>query len=95
MVHVLMTLDTEFSAKSTVDDTVIQEIANGNMNAFHRLYENISRSVYGFALSITKNTYDAEDVLQDTFLTIYRKPEITNSMKSLWHGYLPSRAIRH
>ena len=73
MVHVLMTLDTEFSAKSTVDDTVIQEIANGNMNAFHRLYENISRSVYGFALSITKNTYDAEDVLQDTFLTIYRK----------------------
>ena len=73
MVHVLMTLDTEFSAKSTVDDTVIQEIVNGNMNAFHRLYENISRSVYGFALSITKNTYDAEDVLQDTFLTIYRK----------------------
>ena len=73
MVHVLMTLDTEFSATSTVDDTVIQEIVNGNMNAFHRLYENISRSVYGFALSITKNTYDAEDVLQDTFLTIYRK----------------------
>ena len=73
MVHVLMALEAEFSAKSTVDDTVIQEIANGNMVAFHRLYENISGSVYGFALSITKNTYDAEDVLQDTFLTIYRK----------------------
>lgn len=73
MLHVLVALDAEFSAKSTVDDTVIQEIAKGNMTAFHRLYENISGSVYGFALSITKNTYDAEDVLQDTFLTIHRK----------------------
>ena len=72
MIPVLIILDAEFSAKSTVDDTVIQEIAKGNMDAFYRLYESVSGSVYGFALSITKNTYDAEDVLQDTFLTIHR-----------------------
>lgn len=65
-------LEAEFSALSTVDDALIEGIADGDMEAFRQLYECASGSIYGFALSITKNAHDAEDVLQDTFLTVHR-----------------------
>ena len=61
------------SSSSTVDDALIRAVATGDRAAFHRLYELTAGSVYGFALSITQNTQDAEDVLQDTLLTVYTK----------------------
>jgi len=60
------------SIKSTVDDALFKKIAEGDMEAFHTLYETANPAVYGFALSILKNTHDAQDVLQDTFLTVYK-----------------------
>lgn len=53
------------------DDGLILEIAAGNMEAFHRLYELTAEGVYGFALSILKNKHDAEDVLQETYLSVH------------------------
>ena len=61
------------SAPSTADEKALREIADGNMDTFRQLYEAHARSVYGFALSITKNTHDAEEVLQETFLAILQK----------------------
>lgn len=54
-----------------VDEELIFKIADGDMEAFRILYDAVSGSVYGFVLSIVKNRYDADDVLQDTFLKIY------------------------
>lgn len=71
MLIYLSALDDAFSVSSTADDALIERIADGNMEAFRRLYEIASGSIYGFALSIMKNAHDAEDVLQDTFLTIH------------------------
>ncbi len=65
-------LEAEFSVSPRADDALIERIANGDMEAFRQLYEIASGSIYGFALSITKNVHDAEDVLQDTFLTVHR-----------------------
>lgn len=42
-----------------------------NPQAIKRLYELTSSAVYSFALSILKNTHDAEDVLQDLYVTVY------------------------
>ena len=36
------------------------------------LYEKTSKKVHGFILSIVKNKHDAEDVLHDTYVTIYK-----------------------
>ncbi len=72
MLIYVSTLEAEFSALSTVDDGLIERIADGDMEAFRQLYEIASGSIYGFALSITKSAHDAEDVLQDTFLTVHR-----------------------
>lgn len=71
MLHILTTIQAEYSVKRPIDDQLIPLIAKGDMEAFHELYESASKSVYGFALSILKNSHDAEDVLQETFLKVY------------------------
>lgn len=73
MVMILTVWASEFAAQSTVDETLIAAIAEGDTEALRHVYGAVSASVYGFALSITKNAHDAEDVLQDTFVTIYEK----------------------
>ncbi len=41
-------------------------IAQGSQDALSDLYLRSRSAVYGFALSLLKNSSDAEDVLQDT-----------------------------
>ncbi len=52
-------------------DACIFQVAQKSDIAFAKLYKLTSDSVYGFALSVLKNTHDAEDVLQDCFISIY------------------------
>lgn len=52
------------------DETLICAVADGSITAFQELYEQASRAVYGYALSIVKNRYDAEDIMQDTFIKV-------------------------
>lgn len=54
-----------------IDDRLISYIGNGGKQTFRKLYENTYESVYGLVLSIVKNKYDAEDVLHETFLTVF------------------------
>lgn len=49
----------------------ISGISEGDKEALAGLYESTHAAVYGFALSLCKNTHDAEDVLQDVFLQIW------------------------
>ncbi len=52
-------------------DKLLAGIAAQSTAALAELYEKTSACVYSFALSILKNTHDAEDVLQDCFLNVY------------------------
>lgn len=56
------------------------QIASGDKSALAALYDNINVSVYSYALSILKNRADAEDVLQDTLLEIWRSAPNYKSM---------------
>lgn len=69
----ILTHNLSFATATSSGEDLLKKIAFGDMNALHELYLQTSSSVYGFALSITKNTHDAEDVLQDTFLIVHRK----------------------
>jgi len=44
----------------------------GDQAAFAKLVERFQRDVYGKAYSILKNHLDADDVVQETFLRVYR-----------------------
>lgn len=52
-------------------DACLERIALGEKNALAELFEATKAAVYGFALSIVRNAYDAEDVLQETYVKIW------------------------
>ncbi len=56
-----------------IDDSLIAKIAAGDMDALHTMYEHSHKSIYGYALSIVKNTHDADDILQETVIKVYEK----------------------
>ena len=58
--------------QSTFDEKLIARIAAGDRAAFAKVYEATKSSVYGLALSIVKNRADAEDVMHDSYLKLYR-----------------------
>ena len=45
------------------------------------IYEKYHKSVYLYALSLTKNRTDAEDLLQETFVKAFLSYENTGSLK--------------
>lgn len=53
----------------------ILKIADEDKDSLALLYEETKSSIYGFALSILKNSTDAEDVMQETYLKIYENAE--------------------
>lgn len=52
-------------------EKLLGRVAGGDTDALSELYENTKASVYGFALSILKNTHDAEDVLHDCYVAVW------------------------
>ena len=65
-------------------DRCLFGIAHEDSNALAELYDCTSASVYAFALSILKNTQDAEDVLHDCYLQIYSAaPRYQSSKKPM------------
>ena len=60
-------------ARAAVRDEDILAVARNGPDALRRLYEKTSKGVYAYALYLLKNAHDAEDVCQETFLSIYDK----------------------
>lgn len=54
-----------------VDDLMMHQIAEGDQEAFKRLYQNTDRTIYSFILSILKNPQDAEEVMQETYMKVW------------------------
>lgn len=61
-------------------DGQIAAIARGDKSALAALYQDVCSGVYSYALSVLKNRHDAEDILQDTFLEIWRSAKSYKSM---------------
>ena len=53
-------------------DQLIRRIAEGDRSALAALYSATSTSIYAFILSMLKNVQDAEDVLQNSYIHVYR-----------------------
>ena len=52
-------------------DGCIFNMARGDSSGLDGLYAKTKSAVFGFILSIVKNFHDAEDVMQDCYVTIY------------------------
>lgn len=56
---------------STLDEGLLLQIAEGDQEAFRKLYEETDRAIYGFILSIVRNPHDAEEVMQETYMKVW------------------------
>ena len=57
----------------TLDTTeLVQGLINKDRKAYDYLYDNYSSKLYGIALHITQKQDIAEDVLQETFIKVYK-----------------------
>lgn len=52
--------------------TAVLSAMHGDREAYGTLYEEYAADMYRFAVSICKNTYDAQDAVQDTALSIFK-----------------------
>jgi RNA polymerase sigma-70 factor (ECF subfamily) len=57
------------------DTELVERCLNGDLGAFEDLYRQHSTRLYNLAFRMVGNAADAEDLLQDIFLTVYRKLE--------------------
>lgn len=59
--------------------SLVKQAAQGDSAAFGRLYELTGRKIYFTALKLTGSDADAQDILQDSFMTAFQKlPELTS-----------------
>jgi len=56
-----------------VSDRLMKQVAKYDSIAFEQLYNQSSGAVFGLAMSILGHQADAEDVVQETFISIYNK----------------------
>jgi RNA polymerase sigma-70 factor (ECF subfamily) len=54
-------------------DSLLRDVAAGEPGALAALYARTSAKLYGICLRLLGNESEAEDVLQETFLTVWRK----------------------
>ena len=55
------------------EERLLLLMKTGDQEAFRKLYERTARSIYSYALSILQQPQDAEEVMQDTYLTAWRQ----------------------
>ncbi|HTJ86342.1 MAG TPA: sigma-70 family RNA polymerase sigma factor, partial [Terriglobales bacterium] len=56
------------------DGALVAAIRNGNQEAMAELYDRYSSVVYAVALRVLGDTSAAEDILQEIFMQLWRKP---------------------
>ena len=55
------------------DELLMQKVAEGNRAAFAALYDRFSTPLYSLALKMLANEAEAQDLLQEVFLSIWNK----------------------
>ena len=61
-------------ATQTLEDTVlIERFTKGCSASFEELISRYETKVHNLAMRLTRNSEDAEEVIQDVFVTVYRK----------------------
>lgn len=71
LILTLLTSQSEAAPEKSHINELICAIARDDAVSFEALYRLTQSSVFGFALSITKDRHDAEDVMQQTYINVY------------------------
>jgi len=83
------------SAVAEYPEEAVLDARPATSTGFAEVYRTFSRPLYGTALRMLRRPEDAEDALQETFLTLYRKaPDLPDSRLGAWlHRVLVNECI--
>lgn len=79
--HQLRKSDTRISKATTEEDGLVKGLQAGNQHAVEELYNKYASSLMGIITRIVKSDEVAEDVLQETFVKIWKSIEKYDSTK--------------
>jgi len=65
-----------------IDTKLISRFRNGDMEAFRKIYDSYCEPLYRFAYSYLKDSFEAEEIVQDVFLKVWEKREEVDEQKS-------------
>lgn len=81
-------------ASVTVDPGVVRQLMKGNRKAQEVVYGAYADAVYTLARRILRDPHDAEEVLQDTFVDVFRAAHRLNSPEA-FGAWLRTSAVNH
>jgi RNA polymerase sigma-70 factor (ECF subfamily) len=86
-------------AEQERDDVLLRRAAKGDEEAFTLLYRRHQAALYRFALRMTGNTWAAEEIVQDVFMTLMRDPNKYDATRGALGGFLygvaRNRVMKH
>lgn len=74
--------------KSHSDHELIRLLVRGDVDAFERIYDRCRLPVFRFALHMSGSREIADELTQETFLVLLRKPETYSEEKGTLIGFL-------
>lgn len=84
--------------KGTPDTLDIQYLINGSEKAFAALYDHYWESLFNYVVGVIQDKDDAMDIVQDTFITLWKQRSSLNGVKSLnayVHAIARHKSFRH
>src|SRR6266480_1354839 len=86
-------------AEQDRDDVLLRRAARGDEEAFTLLYRRHQGAMYRFALRMTGNTWAAEEIVQDVFMTLMRDPKkydaTRGALGAFLYGVARNRVKKH
>jgi len=86
-------------AEQERDDVLLRRAAKGDEEAFTLLYRRHQAAMYRFALRMTGNTWAAEEIVQDVFMTLMRDPKkydaALGALGAFLYGVARNRVMKH
>ncbi|HXX99491.1 MAG TPA: sigma-70 family RNA polymerase sigma factor [Candidatus Limnocylindrales bacterium] len=81
------------------DDALLRRSAKGDEDAFLLLYRRHQAPLYRFALRMTGNSWAAEEIVQDVFMTLIREPKKFDpergALGAFLYGVARNRIMKH
>ena len=81
------------------DDVLLRRAAKGDEESFTALYRRHQAVLYRFALRMTGNSWGAEEIVQDVFMTLMREPKKYDPSRGPVGAYLfgiaRNRVMKH
>lgn len=86
-------------AEQERDDVLLRRAAKGDEEAFLLIYRRYQAAMYRFALRMTGNTWAAEEIVQDVFMTLMRDPKkydaTRGALGAFLYGVARNRVMKH